>query len=83
MVTSIASLIKQKFKGEGNPTKTDLNVPDGARPPIDLNVSNEAPSKSGDDQVSLQASNLFFQGVDHYEAQSKPNPDDQPKESDV
>ena len=53
MVTNIASLIKQKFKGEGNPnpttTSTGLDVPDGAQPPIDLNVSNEARSKSVDD----------------------------------
>ena len=60
MVTSITNLIKQKFKGEDNLTSTDLNVPDGARTPIDLNVSNKARSTSGDDQVSLQASNLFF-----------------------
>ena len=86
MVTSIASLIKQKFKGEDNPNPTTattgLNVPDEVWPPIDLNFSNEAQSISGDDQVSLKASNLFFQGVDHHEAQSKPNPDDQPKEDD-
>ena len=46
MVTSIASLIKHKLEGEGNPnpttTNTGLNVPDGAQPPVDLNVSNEA-----------------------------------------
>ena len=86
MVTNTASLIKQKIKGEGNPnpntTSTGLNVPDGARLPLDLNVSNETWSTSGDDQASLQASNFFFQGVDHHEAQSKPNPDDQPKGDD-
>ena len=86
MVTGTASLIKQKIKWEGNPnpntTSTGLNVPDGARLPLDLNVSNETWSTSGDDQASLQASNFFFQGVDHHEAQSKPNPDDQPKEGD-
>ena len=86
MITSITSLIKQKFKGEGNSnpttTNTGLNVPDGAQPTVDLNVSNEAWPASGNDQVSLQASNLFFRRVDHHEAQSKPNPDDQPKEKD-
>ena len=86
MVTNIASLIKQKFKGEGNPnpttTSTGLNVPDGASSPIDLNVSTEAWSKSGDDQASPQASNLFFQRVDHHVAQSQPNPDDPPNKDD-
>ena len=44
MVTSIGCLIKQKLKGEGNlnPTSTGLNVSDEARPPIDLNVFNDA-----------------------------------------
>ena len=32
MVASIASLIKQDLKGEGNPTSTSLNVPDEAQP---------------------------------------------------
>ena len=68
MITSITSLIKQKFKGEGNPnpttTNTGLNVPDGAQPTVDLNVSNEAWPASGNDQVSLQASNLFFRRVE-------------------
>ena len=31
IVYSIVSLIKQKFKGEGNPTSTGLNIPDGSR----------------------------------------------------
>ena len=32
MVASIASLIKQDLKGEGNPASTGLNVPDEAQP---------------------------------------------------
>ena len=65
MVTSIASLIRQKFKGESNSTNIGLSVPDLASPPIDVTVYNEAQSTSRDDQVSIQASNLFFQRVDH------------------
>ena len=78
IVTNIASLIKQNFKGEGNSnlttTSAGLNIQDGAQPPIHLNVSNEARSKSGDDQVSLQASNLFSQGVNHHATKSAKQP---------
>ena len=82
MVTSIANSIKQKFKGEGNPASTGLNFPDETRPPRDLNISNKAQSTYGDDQVLLQASNIFFQRVEHQEAQSKPSLNDQPKKDD-
>ena len=69
MVISIASILKQKFKGDGNTYSILLNVPDRVQPPIDLNVCNEARSTSGDDKPSLQASNLFFQRIDHHGAQ--------------
>ena len=81
-MTTISSLIKQKFKEEGYPTSTELNAPDGACPPIDLNGFNETRSTSWDDQVSLQASNLFCQRVDRHGSQRKASPDDQPKEDD-
>ena len=42
IATSIASIIKQKLKGKGNPTSTGLYVQDGTRPPINLSFSNEA-----------------------------------------
>ena len=77
IVYSIVSLIKQKFKGEGSPTSTGLNIPDGSWAPI-----MGALSTSGNDQVSLQASNLFFQRADHHEPQSKLSPEDQPKDDD-
>ena len=60
MVTSTASLIKQKFKGEGNPTSTGLNVPGGARSPIDLNLSNEADQHLG--SIALTIKFIFPRG---------------------